>query len=229
MAQSHLGLAEYRSGCATTTKRSPASPPFLPGQPRPLGRSRCPAGTSGGNRIRWVVSSKTTPFPWQDSQSSAPCAPGLEVQAWQGTQFGQGSRLFVEVLVDQVTRLPVVPRATRPRVFRQPTGTAPFPSRVAGLADHPADTASALVAGCGDRIGRRQGVPVAARMWNGLVGVAKETYTASLGEGVVPRPLMMPLVRGLLGPVGRKNSWQIAEHAGNDTPYGLQRLLQRCQ
>ncbi|WP_371794064.1 hypothetical protein [Streptomyces sp. NBC_01718] len=70
---------------------------------------------------------------------------------------------------------------------------------------------------------------MAARMWNGLVGVAKETYTASLGEGVVPRPLMMPLVRGLLGPVGRKNSWQIAEHAGNDTPYGLQRLLQRCQ
>ena len=36
-------------------------------------------------------------------------------------------------------------------------------------------------------------------MWNGLVGVAKETYTASLGEGVVPRPLMMPLVRGELG------------------------------
>ncbi|MFB7853270.1 hypothetical protein ACFC34_40545 [Streptomyces sp. NPDC056053] len=35
-------------------------------------------------------------------------------------------------------------------------------------------------------------------MWNGLVGVAKETYTASLGEGVVPRPLMMPLVRGEL-------------------------------
>ncbi|MGA5412095.1 hypothetical protein ACPCSC_33185 [Streptomyces lavendulocolor] len=37
-----------------------------------------------------------------------------------------------------------------------------------------------------------------ARMWNGLVGVAKETYTASLNEGVVPRPLMMPLVRGEL-------------------------------
>ncbi|MFF8910962.1 hypothetical protein [Streptomyces olivaceoviridis] len=35
-------------------------------------------------------------------------------------------------------------------------------------------------------------------MWDGLVGVAKETYTASLGEGVVPRPLMMPLVRGEL-------------------------------
>jgi hypothetical protein len=35
-------------------------------------------------------------------------------------------------------------------------------------------------------------------MWDGLVSVAKETYTASLGEGVVPRPLMMPLVRGEL-------------------------------
>jgi hypothetical protein len=35
-------------------------------------------------------------------------------------------------------------------------------------------------------------------MWNGMVSVARETYTASLGEGVVPRPLMMPLVRGEL-------------------------------
>lgn len=37
-----------------------------------------------------------------------------------------------------------------------------------------------------------------ARIRNGLVGVAKETYTASLVEGVVPRPLMMPLLRGEL-------------------------------
>jgi hypothetical protein len=35
-------------------------------------------------------------------------------------------------------------------------------------------------------------------MWNGLVDVAKETYTVSLGEGVLPRLLMMPLVRGEL-------------------------------
>jgi hypothetical protein len=40
---------------------------------------------------------------------------------------------------------------------------------------------------------------------------------------------MRDYVRGLLGPVDRKNSWQIAEHAGNDTPYGLQRLLSWCQ
>ncbi|WP_310729191.1 hypothetical protein [Streptomyces sp. N2A] len=33
-------------------------------------------------------------------------------------------------------------------------------------------------------------------MGNGLIDVAKETYTTSLGEGVVPRPLMVPLVRG---------------------------------
>ncbi|SOE25094.1 hypothetical protein [Streptomyces sp. OK228] len=35
-------------------------------------------------------------------------------------------------------------------------------------------------------------------MWNGLVGVVKEAYTAGLGEGAVPRPVMMPLVRGKL-------------------------------
>jgi SRSO17 transposase len=32
-------------------------------------------------------------------------------------------------------------------------------------------------------------------------------------------------VRGLLGPVGRRNSWQLAEYAGNATPHGLQHLL----
>jgi SRSO17 transposase len=35
-------------------------------------------------------------------------------------------------------------------------------------------------------------------------------------------------VRGLLGPVQRKNSWQVAEHVGNATPHGLQRLLGRA-
>ncbi len=48
---------------------------------------------------------------------------------------------------------------------------------------------------------------------------------------------MRDYVRGLLGPVGRKNSWQLAEHAGNATPYGLldaneqdqmRRLLTTC-
>jgi len=39
------------------------------------------------------------------------------------------------------------------------------------------------------------------------------------------RRRMQDYVRGLLGPVGRKNSWQVAEYAGHGTPDGLQRLL----
>jgi hypothetical protein len=46
---------------------------------------------------------------------------------------------------------------------------------------------------------------------------------------VEPRRRMRDYVRGLLSPVGRKNSWQIAEYAGHGTPYGLQRLLSWCQ
>lgn len=32
-------------------------------------------------------------------------------------------------------------------------------------------------------------------------------------------------LEGLLSPVERKNGWQLAEHAGEATPYGMQRLL----
>lgn len=42
---------------------------------------------------------------------------------------------------------------------------------------------------------------------------------------VEPRRRMRDHVRGLLGPVGRKNGWQLAEFAGHNTPDGLQRLL----
>lgn len=35
-------------------------------------------------------------------------------------------------------------------------------------------------------------------------------------------------VRGLLGPVQRKNGWQLAEHLGDPTPHGIQRLLDRA-
>lgn len=34
-------------------------------------------------------------------------------------------------------------------------------------------------------------------------------------------------VQGLLSPIERKNGWQIAEEAGNSTPYGIQNLLGR--
>jgi SRSO17 transposase len=36
-------------------------------------------------------------------------------------------------------------------------------------------------------------------------------------------------VRGLLGRVERKNGWQVAEHLGDDNPYGVQRLLGRAR
>jgi SRSO17 transposase len=36
-------------------------------------------------------------------------------------------------------------------------------------------------------------------------------------------------VRGLLGRVGRKNAWQVAEYLGDDTPYATQRLLGRAR
>ncbi len=36
-------------------------------------------------------------------------------------------------------------------------------------------------------------------------------------------------LRGLLGRVERKNSWQLSEHLGRETPYGIQRLLGRAR
>src|SRR5918994_1960045 len=40
-----------------------------------------------------------------------------------------------------------------------------------------------------------------------------------------PRQRALAYLRGLLGSVGRKNGWQLAEHAGERTPDGMQRLL----
>jgi hypothetical protein len=40
-----------------------------------------------------------------------------------------------------------------------------------------------------------------------------------------PRRRVLAYLRGLLGNVGRKNGWQLAEHAGEPTPDGMQRLL----
>jgi SRSO17 transposase len=39
------------------------------------------------------------------------------------------------------------------------------------------------------------------------------------------RRRVLAYLRGLLGNVGRKNSWQLAEHTGERTPDGMQRLL----
>jgi SRSO17 transposase len=51
---------------------------------------------------------------------------------------------------------------------------------------------------------------------------------ARIGERFVraePRRRALAYLRGLLGNVGRKNGWQLAEHAGERSPDGMQRLL----
>ena len=40
-----------------------------------------------------------------------------------------------------------------------------------------------------------------------------------------PRRRALEYLKGLLSPVERKNGWQLAKRAGDDTPYGVQRLL----
>ena len=40
-----------------------------------------------------------------------------------------------------------------------------------------------------------------------------------------PRRRALAYLKGLLGPVERKNGWQLAEYAGDVTPDGVQRLL----
>ncbi|MDQ0904635.1 hypothetical protein QFZ22_000620 [Streptomyces canus] len=59
-----------------------------------------------------------------------------------------------------------------------------------------------------------------AQMWDALVGVAKQAYTAGLGEGSVPRPLIMPLVRGeLVGMI-----WVRPLKVGQDALTGIAEL-----
>ena len=48
-------------------------------------------------------------------------------------------------------------------------------------------------------------------------------YTSALLAGAAPTGA--GVLKGLLSPVERKNGWQLAEHAGDATPYGVQRLL----
>ena len=40
-----------------------------------------------------------------------------------------------------------------------------------------------------------------------------------------PRRRSLDYLKGLLSPVERKNGWQLAEQAGDATPYGVQHLL----
>src|SRR5262250_47767 len=44
-----------------------------------------------------------------------------------------------------------------------------------------------------------------------------------------PRQHALAYLKGLLAPVERKNGWQLAEAAGDSTPYAIQHLLGRAQ
>jgi SRSO17 transposase len=55
-----------------------------------------------------------------------------------------------------------------------------------------------------------------------------ERRLAPYFERAEPRQRAMAYLRGLLSPVERKNSWQLAEVSGDASPYGLQHLLRRA-
>ena len=44
-----------------------------------------------------------------------------------------------------------------------------------------------------------------------------------------PRHRALAYLKGLISPIERKNGWQLAEQAGDDTPYGVQHLLGRAE
>jgi SRSO17 transposase len=56
-----------------------------------------------------------------------------------------------------------------------------------------------------------------------------ERRLAPYFERAEPRQRAMDYLRGLLSPVERKNSWQLAEVSGDATPHGLQHLLRRAR
>ena len=72
-----------------------------------------------------------------------------------------------------------------------------------------------------------------------VVGIDEVAEVARWAEGIVrvhqciagrfrraePRRRALEYLKGLLSPVERKNGWQLAEQAGDATPYGVQRLL----
>src|SRR5215213_141199 len=76
-----------------------------------------------------------------------------------------------------------------------------------------------------DRVGRQRG---SRHRGSPGVGGGLDALHARIAPRFArtePRRRVLAYLRGLLGPVGRKNGWQLAEHAGEATPDGMQRLL----
>ena len=78
-----------------------------------------------------------------------------------------------------------------------------------------------MVAACGDEVAE------VARWADGIEQVYR--YVGRRFRRPEPRRRALEYLRGLLSPVERKNGWQLAERAGDDTPYGVQRLLSTCR
>jgi SRSO17 transposase len=64
--------------------------------------------------------------------------------------------------------------------------------------------------------------------WAGELGALHARVAPRFGRAE-PRRRVRAYVAGLLSPVERKNGWQVAEQAGEATPYGMQRLLARAR
>ena len=72
-------------------------------------------------------------------------------------------------------------------------------------------------------VGVKEDVAEVARWAKGIEGVHE--CIAGRFRRPEPRRRVLDYLRGLLSPVERKNGWQLAEQAGDATPYGVQRLL----
>ena len=71
-------------------------------------------------------------------------------------------------------------------------------------------------------VGVKEDVAEVARWAKGIEGVHE--CIAGRFRRPEPRRRVLDYLRGLLSPVERKNGWQLAEQAGDATPYGVQRL-----
>jgi SRSO17 transposase len=70
--------------------------------------------------------------------------------------------------------------------------------------------------------------PTAAGHW----AAALQRVLAHLGRHFArseTRTHLGAYLTGLLSPIERKHGWQLAEHAGDATPYGIQQLLDRAK
>ena len=72
-----------------------------------------------------------------------------------------------------------------------------------------------------------QAVAEAERWAHGLAAVAQRINRHFPRSE--PRERTTAYLRGLISPVERKNGWQLAEEAGDETPYGVQHLLGRAE